>query len=223
MTDANDAVNESLSALLDNEHNEMDLRRILKAAETDPAVSEKWANYQLARLAIKKDVDAVCAPSFLEGIRIAIEDEVMVEQDSRYGQWQRYTSKFAIAACVTFAFLIGVNQWNLGSVEGQQSIEVADTSSQTESMAVVPSGFELPPLNARTVSGGAPVSSIPAYASIPMRASKSAASRAEVVLSPELQAQLQRMMLKHTENSSANGGLSVMPFTRVGSVKNEQE
>ncbi len=221
MTENNDAVNESLSAMLDNEHSELDIRRVLKAAQSDLSVSEKWASYQLTRSVLKRELNMVRDSAFLDAVRQQIANETPVSV-SRFPQWQHFAGKFAVAACVTFAFLVGVNQWSVGGAEMEANSALAEVSNGHESMAVVPSGFELPPLNARTVSSFPNAESSPPL-SAPVRAVQPSPTRAEVVLSPELEEQLNRMMLKHADYSSANGGLSVIPLTRVGSVKNEHE
>ncbi len=222
MSGNNNAVNESLSALLDNEHSELDLRRVLKAAESDEAVLETWARYQRVSQAMRKEPSVQPAPDFLSGIQQAIADEPQPKVAAPAGRsWARYSGKAAIAACVTFAFLIGATQWNPTGTSAPAPA-VAASDARHESMAVVPSGFELPPLTARTVST-VPGSENAAANTMMPRATGAAPARQEVVLSPELQAQLNRLMLKHAETSSANGGLSVIPFTRVGSVQTEGE
>lgn len=40
--------NESLSALMDGEVNELELRRLLKHVERDPALAQQWQRYQSA-------------------------------------------------------------------------------------------------------------------------------------------------------------------------------
>lgn len=217
MTGNNQAVNESLSALLDGEHTELDLRRVLKAAETDSAVAEKWASYQLTRQLISKELDAQCRGGFLQGIQEAIADEgVSNTKSSTFSRWQRYATQGAVAACFTFVFLIGATQWSQNNA-GQPDQSLASQAGSAESLAVVPQGFELPPLTARTVSnvpaGANSNVSSPAF---PLRSQASGqAQLQEVVLSAEQQALLERLMLKHADSSAANGGLGVMPYTRA--------
>ncbi len=214
MTGKNDAVNESLSALMDAEHSELDLRRVLKAAESDNSVLDTWANYHKQKQLSNKELDLVCNDGFLAGIRDAIEyDEKPEQVDSHHGAWRQFASKGAVAACFTFAFLIGASQLNFNGEpaqsEGLASVDSSDTS------AVVPSGFELPPLTARTVS------SVPASGSdflLSQARSSASVNTNEFVLSPEMQEQLHRMIMRHAEQTSANGALSVLPFSRVNTL-----
>ena len=44
---------ESISALMDNQASELELQRILKASEQDPAVKATWARYQIVGAALR--------------------------------------------------------------------------------------------------------------------------------------------------------------------------
>ena len=217
MTGKNDAVNESLSALIDGEHNELDLRRVLKAAETDESVLQNWASYHAQAQVHNKEIDSLCDESFLQGIRDALADDQAASEASdagkqavRQSSWRGFAAKGALAACFTFAFLIGASQLQLGA-DGVPAADLAAANSSS-SGAVVPNGFELPPLTARTVS------SLPATRPevlLPRSKPAVAVNPSEFVLSAEMQEQLHRMIKLHAEQTSANGGLGVLPFSRV--------
>lgn len=215
MAGKNDAVNESLSALVDGEHSELDLRRVLKAAESDSLVNEKWSSYQLTRQALQRDLDRRCGDDFLAGIQEAIADEPLQRSSASTNVWQRYANKTAIAACFTFVFLIGASQWSQNS-DNKQEAELANESAPSfEPMAVVPDGFELLPVSARTVSrvgnSSGPQGVLPSRGQVNVDTSR----LQEFPLSAEQRALLERMMIKHADASAANGGLGVMPYTRV--------
>lgn len=215
MAGKNDAVNESLSALLDGEHGELDLRRVLKAAEGDAAVAKKWSSYQLTREALHRDIDRRCGSDFLAGIQDAISEEPAPQVSVNTSAWQRYASKTAIAACFTFVFLIGASQWSQNSGTNQSDTLVSENTPSFEPMAVVPDGFELLPVNARAVSSEANgVKAMNTLSSVGEMNSDPARLK-EFRVSPEQLALLERMMIKHADSSAANGGLGVMPYTRV--------
>lgn len=217
MSSKHDAVKESLSALLDDEHKEIDLRRVLKEKD-DAVVNQSWASYTLTRQVMQKEVSARCDAGFAAAVSAAIAEEPLPASSSqRQNIAQSLTGKVAVAACFTLAVLIGVDQWAPVDQEQAQDSVVADAPA--EPAAIVPSGFELPPLNARTVSN-----TVGADYALPVQPSALQSVKAqEMVLSPELQQELSRLMFKHAENASANGGLSITPFTRVGTVKTETE
>ncbi len=49
-----DSVRESLSALMDDAAQPLELQRVLKACHDDSQVREQWARYQLASAALKR-------------------------------------------------------------------------------------------------------------------------------------------------------------------------
>ena len=51
----NEVLQESLSALMDNEADELEVRRVLQAAEQDPTVRGTWERYQIARSVLHKE------------------------------------------------------------------------------------------------------------------------------------------------------------------------
>ena len=50
-----ESLQESLSAIMDGEAGELELRRVLQATEQDPAVRGTWERYQIARAAMHKE------------------------------------------------------------------------------------------------------------------------------------------------------------------------
>jgi sigma-E factor negative regulatory protein RseA len=219
MSENRDAVNQSLSSLLDGEHDELDLKRVLKAAETDASVLETWSRYSRNQQLIKREATLFCDSDFLSSVQAAIEDEAQPERSeqkaSRTSGPFDWAARVAVAACFTFAFLIGFNY--LGS---EQNADNAATASP-QVAASVPEGFELPPLNARTVSSGAGSNfRDPLLYSKPVVVNNRAAQQA-ARLSPELQSYLNELMLRHAELSSASGSFGIMPLSRVNTLEEE--
>ncbi|WP_096087260.1 sigma-E factor negative regulatory protein [Agaribacterium haliotis] len=198
MKGPHEAVKESLSALLDDEHSELDLRRVLKAAQQDDEVAATWQRYTSIRQAMQKQ-ELYADVSLLDGVREALEHEQAPVLEQQGPAWQRWTGKAAVAASVTFAFLFGASYWQ-GSEEAGTAAVAANQSPAANSTAVVPTGFELPALHARTVSADAYGSEVPAnYVQMQSRA----ALNQELLQNPELRAQLQRLMLKQAQLEAA--------------------
>lgn len=218
MASKNDAVNESISALLDGEHSELDLRRILKASQTDQSVNDTWASYNLTRQVIKKELQLTCDDGFLAGIQDAIASEQLPSAKKNPPRWFNFAGKAAVAACFTFAFLIGADQWSQSNTDAESTTIAADGVSAHESLAVVPDGFELPPLTARTVSSVPSTNAKPSSYSAPTRVQYSDQAQIQlqqIPLSIEQQALLHQLMLRHVDASASNGSMSVLPYTRV--------
>lgn len=115
-----EALKESLSAVMDNEADELELRRLL-AASDDPQLRSTWSRYQLARAAMHKDL-LVPHLDIAAAVSAALADEALpepVKAVASRGSW-RGLGRMAVAASVTVAVLAGVRLYNGGDMAGQQ-------------------------------------------------------------------------------------------------------
>ncbi|MBR9805472.1 sigma-E factor negative regulatory protein, partial [bacterium] len=142
----NDNIKESLSALVDGETDELELRRILKAmegeeatAETADSLRQRWSRYHLISAVIKNESVAVSDSGFLARVNAEIDGHEYQQSDNATfagaaslnqtvssvaapslaaraapSQW----SRFAVAASVALAVVIGVNQWRAADQNG---------------------------------------------------------------------------------------------------------
>lgn len=109
-----EVLDQSVSAVMDGEADELELRRVLAAAGEDAAVRERWSRYQLARAVMHKQtvvpgLDLASAVS----AAIAAEESPVVAPAvpaARSG-WARF-GRVAVAASVTLAVLVGVRFYN---------------------------------------------------------------------------------------------------------------
>ena len=104
-----EALQESLSALMDNETDELELRRVL-AASGEGEVRATWARYQVARAVMHKELleprlDLAAAVS------AALADEPALASSKPRLPW-RGLGRLAVAASVTVAVLAGVRMYN---------------------------------------------------------------------------------------------------------------
>ena len=92
-----EVLQESLSALMDNEADDLEVRRVLQATEQDSALRGTWERYQLARSVLHKEHWQVSAESSVDlssGIAAALRDEPQLHmQDessapARSGLWR---------------------------------------------------------------------------------------------------------------------------------------
>lgn len=132
-----ESLQESLSALMDGEAGELEVRRVLQATEQDPAVRGTWERYQVARAVMHKEawqgnIDLSA------GIAAALADEPAIgaPQKQASGMWQT-VGKFAVAASVTVAVLVGVRMVNQDGIPGETVI-VADRTTQEQAPASAP-------------------------------------------------------------------------------------
>ncbi len=121
---------ESLSALLDNEADDLELRRFLKSCEQNPVLLETWERYSLAQSALHESV--VPVSSSLSGkIAAQIEKEAFLSSMAASPgrpAWQQGLAKMAIAASVAAVFMFAV-QLSLNS--GTDSVLIPTLAGQS--------------------------------------------------------------------------------------------
>ena len=134
MSDSNNRLKESLSALMDDAADELEIQRVLKAVEEDDEMRATWERYQLASSAMHSNAPA--RPMDLSAsIAAALDDEPAHKVSN--GAFQSL-GRVAIAAAVTVAVVIGVQQSGV--------IGDADTVPQvaTATDSALPSEFATP-------------------------------------------------------------------------------
>lgn len=118
-----EALQESLSAVMDNEADELELRRVLNAFD-DVETRETWARYQVARAVMHKDL-LIPRLDLASAVSAALADEAVPVKATR-GPW-RTVGRLAVAASVTLAVLAGVRLYNQDEIAG---VELAQHSTQ---------------------------------------------------------------------------------------------
>ncbi len=120
-----EALQESLSALLDDETNELELHRIL-AAKDDAQLRSTWSRYQVARAAMHKEL-VEPRLDLAASISAALINEPVHSPRSVRPLLQGF-GRFAVAASVTVAVLAGVRLYNQDQITG---VELAQQGSQS--------------------------------------------------------------------------------------------
>ncbi len=101
---------EKLSALVDNELDELEERRVFTALKGDVALRRTWERYHLVRAALHQDVDVVVAQDAAEQVARRIEAEPSTAVSFRRHRVTRFLGTLAIAASVAAIAITGV-QW----------------------------------------------------------------------------------------------------------------
>ena len=101
-----DALQESLSAVMDNEADELELRRVLNAFD-DAETRDTWSRYQVARAVMHKDL-LIPRLDIAAAVSAALADEAVPAKVAR-GPW-RSLGRLAVAASVTVAVLAGYKE-----------------------------------------------------------------------------------------------------------------
>ncbi|TLF50600.1 anti-sigma factor [Halomonas urmiana] len=135
---------ESLSALMDNEGDELELRRVLKSLDESPDAADTWRRYHLMRSLMRRENEVDVATDLSAGIMARLEDEPLpqVEADDNGGDGAGRSMTLmrgaGIAAAVSLMVITGVQFYHGGIGSGQVPADVA-----AQSPSQVPSGVEL--------------------------------------------------------------------------------
>lgn len=131
--------NESLSALMDGEVNELELRRLLKHVEQEPALVKQWQRYQFSAMLLKKEPVALSGHDLSSRVMSAItkaDREASLQQkqglSGNLPGMYRSLASMAVAASVTAIVILGPG-WLAGDAQTPITSSVATVSSSTGS------------------------------------------------------------------------------------------
>ena len=109
-------VHESFSALMDNEADEFDLRRVLKTLGTSPQESDTWRRYHLARSMMRRERDAIVDIDISGDVMAALADEPRPVAEPASEPVRRHSFSMmggaAVAAAVSLMVITGVQVYN---------------------------------------------------------------------------------------------------------------
>lgn len=194
-----EALQESLSAVMDNEADELELRRVINALE-DPETRATWNRYQIARAVMHKDLldprlDLATAVS------AAIAEEIAPVKVAR-GPW-RSIGRLAVAASVTVAVLAGVRLYNQDEIAGNQLAQQQPATQQAPSV---------PQVQGPAVLAGYTESN-----------DQSTGPMANGVLQGQAGMHDQRLpgyLRQHAQEAALKGTESALPYARAASLEN---
>ena len=218
---------ESLSALIDGEATELELRRVLERLGEGSELRETAINYQRIGAAIRHEPSAFANIDLSSSIRAAIADEFPPELEESAGDekssgqkansgkkagWIANLTRFAVAASVAVAAVVGVQSWQLAN---RSDAGIASEMADLEELEA--------PLGNNTISseiatsGNFGVRGIQAgLGTEPSGMTPEQISHAHGYAAQVAQARFRAYMLEHAEQASAYGG-SVVPFVRAAS------
>lgn len=136
----NSALLESVSALMDGEASELELRRVLRSmadvSSTDSrTVQDAWRRYHLVSASLKQEVHTNPGVNLLAGIHARLAEEnqpLSIPYQRKFSGLLRRVGQIAVAASVTFTVLYGASQVEMSmrdqDATGASSI-VADNST----------------------------------------------------------------------------------------------
>jgi len=184
-------VNESISALMDDEANELDLRRVLKSADDSEETQQQMRRFQLARSAMQDSGSAMLDIDLSASISAAIEAEPGAGK--LRPAWMKQLGGFAVAASVAAIVVVGSQSFQLGQSDSaapqfaQQAPSISQPAIQTRRQ------------EAQTVTLGA---------SVPVN------TREQQLLLAQQQRRVNAYMQIHARHASMNGNLGAVPLAR---------
>ena len=137
-----DRLNESLSALMDGEANELELHRVLDQLGESPELREKAISYQRIGAAIRREPSDFAGIDLSGAIRDALADEPVPEADKPAAEsgaksgWFTNLGRFAVAASVALVTIVGVQSWQLSNSGG--SLDLAGNLPVDPAPVVMP-------------------------------------------------------------------------------------
>jgi len=200
-----DRLRESVSALLDGEADELELRRLLASAQQDE-VRSAWRDYHLQRDSLA-GVDMRFAHLDISGrLQAALADE---KTPTVSGRWWRPLTSVAVAASVAAVVAVGVRNFNTApsSVVPGSAAEVAQVPTAAPAAGRVYPAQPGPTLGNVAVS--AQLSDVPALQPVSLNPDELAQER------------LQRYLLRHTERAALTNGQGLINFVRVSQLQPE--
>ncbi|WP_194842666.1 sigma-E factor negative regulatory protein [Endozoicomonas sp. OPT23] len=213
---AEERLRESLSAAMDGEASELEMRRVLDRLGNDDELRDTARRYQMAGDMIRHEATGFMSIDLSAGIREQLKDET-VSTDTNHSTvsekadskvvtlfnrfWER-TGQVAVAASVTFAVILGVKQYN--AEPGAEYL--ADAGSQS----TLYQPFQVKP-------GGYGASSIQAGYNSKQHSSISSEqlAQAQDVATRAIRERFRAYALQHAELSTMYSGQASLPFARL--------
>ncbi|MDY7116545.1 sigma-E factor negative regulatory protein [Halomonas sp. SSL-5] len=220
---------ESLSALMDNEGDELELRRVLKSLDDEPDAAEAWRRYHLMRSLMRRESEVDVSVDLSAGILARLESEpAPALDDDAAPPAPRRSLPFArsagIAAAVSLMVITGVQFYNGGGIPTEGgSTELAagagEGATQASPAGLASDGVQRPSLadlplfqlprggTSGLMTVGADMQNTPMFM---------APSQRQSLMADEEQARLLQSYLdRHAEGAAYRSGDSWMPLLRA--------
>ncbi|MCH4561749.1 MULTISPECIES: sigma-E factor negative regulatory protein [Halomonas] len=219
---------ESLSALMDNEGDELELRRVLKSLDDSPDAADAWRRYHLMRSLMRREPGVDLATDLSAGVMARLQDERAPHLEPEVPSTRRslpFARSAGIAAAVSLMVISGVQFYQGGGggsepglASGPDSQPAPASLATTEGGAgnsARPSLVDLPlfqaPMGAS--GGGQGLMTVGTGGQSPMFM---APSPRQSLRSDEEQARLLQSYLdRHAEGSAYRSGDAWMPLLRA--------
>ncbi len=212
----NQALREALSALVDDQAEEIEIRRVLRACDEDDDTRRAWGRYQLARAVIRRELPAGPLMDISAAVSEAIAREGNLTVSAvRTTGWMQHAGRFAIAASVAGIVVLTSRLVMSPADTGN----LADAGrSPAEATVAMPMGYGTSGLSARTVSVQPSMERSPdSRFSQEVTADTASVTAMQGMPSAEVQAHLFRVMQAHAAHTAPGSVNGMLPYARVPS------
>lgn len=236
-------LDESLSALMDNEASELELQRLLKALDSDVELKSTWSRYQIASAGLKGNIPILASSDFASRVSAAIDAEATYSISSTEAaslpiasgqiassnsnvvvmptRWWQQAGRVAVAASVAGAVILGVQQYQTpgaNPAEMTGTLAAAPAPAPENRVVNLPSGINAPALSARTVAVQSGYESRPQESRRVMFVPR---QQVAPIYNEDVSSYVNQLIQEHTDNASLNSGQGMLPYTRVILVEEE--
>ncbi|MCK0768158.1 sigma-E factor negative regulatory protein [Chromohalobacter canadensis] len=156
----NQNVRESLSALMDNEGDELEIRRVMRSLQDAPEDAETWRRYHLARSMMQRDRGVNVSADLSAGIMERIAEEPGQQEattpDTRRAVPFSFAGSAAIAAAVSLMVITGVQVYNANSPSGVsgEGAEFASGNASSGETSSAEGGASVQPASLQSAPSG---------------------------------------------------------------------
>jgi len=218
------ATGESLSALMDQQADDLDVQRVVNGLE-DEELLRRWRRYHVASAAMRNELDEFASVDLTLAIqqRLPQESATMLarQQRPRFAGVLKPVASVAVAASVTAAILGGAQLYHamVGDPVALPALAAGNANGDVSAALAVSRsvGFGGPmvqassPAGLAVVDGRVPRSQVQESLALDY-------SEADAMARKKLNAHLQ----SHLENASLNTSSGMMPFARAASDQGER-
>jgi sigma-E factor negative regulatory protein RseA len=227
---------ESLSALMDDEADDLELGRILRAMDSGEAdLAATWSRYQLVSAVLKGHpgsvglrplaldltaADVEPAGGSADGVDGVGNGSPAAGAARERGHARRALGSFAVAASITAVAVVG---WQWQTDAEAESAPVAAGASMVTAPATAPSSSMLPALRAADQRGLLQASEQARVGMDPPRSRPSpAVPMAADTVERDLRQQVEAYMVRHAEHNAFHSRSGMMPFARMAAFDGSQ-
>ena len=220
-----DQLSETISAVMDSQADDLEVRRLLKALdnaseEEAAAILAQWESFHSIGSVLRNESRSNnetptmrASSNFAASVSAAIADEAPMDKVARRPSksdpmWQR----FAVAASVTLAILVGVQEY--------ESMQAGDASYTADNAVTVPALQSVDQSVNQSVDQGVVDLTAVQLASSEV-ALESSMSEAEKLEAIEAQERLNEYLLEHTNHAAKQSGQGMIPFARLANFEDE--